>query len=191
MRSGVPRNRAVSMPTARPTPPGRHCRAWRAPGPIERAAYLAEAGRPLTARADEFAAAITREQGKLLPETRGEVVRARAVLDSTWGRHGCWAEWQSRRRTRGPWRTPSALTPLTAALLGEQCRRAQQSGVVHHDLGASGEHALQEGHAAVRDRSLVVGVLTAVDAHHDDGTAGPRVAAPVHCQRFGHARIHP
>ncbi|AJF70281.1 aldehyde dehydrogenase [Streptomyces vietnamensis] len=59
--------------------------AWRALGPIERAAYLAEAGRLLTARADEFAAAITREQGKLLSEARGEAVRARAVLDFTVG----------------------------------------------------------------------------------------------------------
>lgn len=36
-------------------------------------------------RAEEFAAVITREQGKLLTEARGEVARARAVLDFTAG----------------------------------------------------------------------------------------------------------
>ncbi|WP_030261309.1 aldehyde dehydrogenase family protein [Streptomyces violens] len=59
--------------------------AWRAMGPIRRAAILAEAGRLLTERAEEFAHAITREQGKLLREARGEVARSRAVLDFTVG----------------------------------------------------------------------------------------------------------
>ncbi|MDI3384995.1 aldehyde dehydrogenase family protein [Streptomyces sp. B-S-A8] len=59
--------------------------AWRALGPIKRAAHLTEAGRLLDARADEVAAAITREQGKLLAEARGEVRRALAVLEFTAG----------------------------------------------------------------------------------------------------------
>lgn len=59
--------------------------AWRELGPIRRAAVLTEAGRRLTDRAAEFARAITREQGKLLREARGEVARARAVLDFTAG----------------------------------------------------------------------------------------------------------
>lgn len=59
--------------------------AWRGLGPIKRAAVLAEAARILRGRAGEFAAAITREQGKLLSEARGEVSRALAVLDFTAG----------------------------------------------------------------------------------------------------------
>ncbi|MFG2887531.1 aldehyde dehydrogenase family protein [Streptomyces sp. NPDC048297] len=58
---------------------------WRAAGPIRRAEYLAAAGRILGERAEEFASAITREQGKLLTEARGEVARSRAVLDFTVG----------------------------------------------------------------------------------------------------------
>ncbi|GHB76395.1 aldehyde dehydrogenase [Streptomyces viridiviolaceus] len=58
---------------------------WRGLGPIERAAYLSRAGALLAERAEEFAAVITREQGKLLTEARGEVARARAVLDFTAG----------------------------------------------------------------------------------------------------------
>ncbi|MFH8570602.1 aldehyde dehydrogenase family protein [Streptomyces sp. NPDC017993] len=58
---------------------------WRALGPIRRAAYLTEIGRQLAERSEEFAASITREQGKLLSEARGEVARARAVLDFTAG----------------------------------------------------------------------------------------------------------
>ncbi|WP_455358877.1 aldehyde dehydrogenase family protein [Streptomyces sp. SYSU K21746] len=59
--------------------------AWRGLGPVKRAAYLVEASRILGARAEEIAAVITREQGKLLSEARGEVGRARAVLDFTAG----------------------------------------------------------------------------------------------------------
>ncbi|MCX5207018.1 aldehyde dehydrogenase family protein [Streptomyces sp. NBC_00237] len=59
--------------------------AWRGLGPIRRAAYLVEAGRILGERAEEVAAVITREQGKLLAEARGEVERARAVLEFTAG----------------------------------------------------------------------------------------------------------
>ncbi|MFB7217608.1 aldehyde dehydrogenase family protein [Streptomyces sp. NPDC056227] len=59
--------------------------SWRGRGPIERAAYLTAAGRILGERAAELAAVITREQGKLLSEARGEVNRARAVLEFTAG----------------------------------------------------------------------------------------------------------
>ncbi|MFI5804850.1 aldehyde dehydrogenase family protein [Streptomyces sp. NPDC051561] len=59
--------------------------AWRGLGPIKRAAYLTEAHRVLGERAEEVAAAITREQGKLLAEARGEVERARAILEFTAG----------------------------------------------------------------------------------------------------------
>ncbi|TGA87355.1 aldehyde dehydrogenase family protein [Streptomyces sp. MZ04] len=58
---------------------------WRELGPIKRAAVLTEAARILRERAPEFAAAITREQGKLLGEARGEVARSLAVLDFTAG----------------------------------------------------------------------------------------------------------
>ncbi|WP_406135217.1 aldehyde dehydrogenase family protein [Streptomyces sp. NBC_01089] len=58
---------------------------WRAQGPIVRAGYLTAASRILGERAAEVAAAITREQGKLLGEARGEVARARAVIDFTAG----------------------------------------------------------------------------------------------------------
>lgn len=59
--------------------------AWRGLGPIERAAYLARASLILGDRAEDVAAVITREQGKLLSEARGEVSRARAVVDFTAG----------------------------------------------------------------------------------------------------------
>ncbi|MDQ1012294.1 acyl-CoA reductase-like NAD-dependent aldehyde dehydrogenase [Streptomyces sp. V4I23] len=75
---GVDVDRAVDA--ARAALPG-----WRGLGPIKRAAYLARAGALLAERAEEFAAVITREQGKLLAEARGEVARARAVLDFTAG----------------------------------------------------------------------------------------------------------
>ncbi|MFJ8672039.1 aldehyde dehydrogenase family protein [Streptomyces sp. NPDC093589] len=75
---GVDTDRAVdAAATALP--------AWRARGPIERATYLTAISRQLAEREAEFAAAITREQGKLLSEARGEVARARAVLDFTAG----------------------------------------------------------------------------------------------------------
>ncbi|CAM5305310.1 aldehyde dehydrogenase [Streptomyces spiroverticillatus] len=59
--------------------------SWRGLGPIKRAVYLTEASRILGERAEEIAAVITREQGKLLGEARGEVERARAILDFTAG----------------------------------------------------------------------------------------------------------
>ena len=59
--------------------------AWRGLGPIKRAEYLRQAERILEGRAEEVAAAITREQGKLLKEARGEVTRALAILDFTAG----------------------------------------------------------------------------------------------------------
>ena len=59
--------------------------AWRAIGPIERATYLNRAGRLLAERADEFAVAITREQGKRTSEARGEVDRALAIAEFTAG----------------------------------------------------------------------------------------------------------
>ncbi|MFF2508131.1 aldehyde dehydrogenase family protein [Streptomyces sp. NPDC058067] len=58
---------------------------WRDLGPIKRAAYLTEALRILGERSEELAYAITREQGKLLKEARGEVQRACAVLEFTTG----------------------------------------------------------------------------------------------------------
>jgi acyl-CoA reductase-like NAD-dependent aldehyde dehydrogenase len=59
--------------------------AWRALGPIARAAYLRRAWQLLGERREEFATAITREQGKRTGEARGEVDRALAVLDFTAG----------------------------------------------------------------------------------------------------------
>ncbi|GAB3488919.1 aldehyde dehydrogenase family protein [Nocardiopsis coralliicola] len=59
--------------------------AWRAEGPIARARVLRRAEELLRARADEFAAAITAEQGKRTAEALGEVERALAVLDFTAG----------------------------------------------------------------------------------------------------------
>ncbi len=82
--------------------------AWRALGPIKRAVPLAEAGRLLAARAEEFAAAITREQGKLLGEARGEVARARAVLDFTVGQARLLGGVTAPPRTSGRSPTPSA-----------------------------------------------------------------------------------
>ncbi|MFF4825436.1 aldehyde dehydrogenase family protein [Streptomyces sp. NPDC001312] len=75
---GVDVDRAVDAATA--ALPG-----WRGLGPVRRAEFLARAGNLLTERAEEFAAVITREQGKLLAEARGEVTRARTVLDFTAG----------------------------------------------------------------------------------------------------------
>ncbi|MET9342028.1 aldehyde dehydrogenase family protein [Nonomuraea sp. NPDC003804] len=59
--------------------------AWKALGPIRRAEHLRAAERLLEDRAEDFAQAITREQGKLLKEARGEVRRALAILDFTAG----------------------------------------------------------------------------------------------------------
>ncbi|MFF9126272.1 aldehyde dehydrogenase family protein [Streptomyces sp. NPDC014889] len=68
-----------------PPPPTAALPGWRGLGPVRRAEFLARAGTLLTERGEEFAAVITREQGKLLAEARGEVARARAVLDFTAG----------------------------------------------------------------------------------------------------------
>jgi alpha-ketoglutaric semialdehyde dehydrogenase len=54
---------------------------WDAIGPIERAKVLTKANRLIEERIEEFAEAITREQGKRLPEARGEVTRGLAILD--------------------------------------------------------------------------------------------------------------
>ncbi len=59
--------------------------AWDRVGPIGRAEVLRRASRLIEERIDEFAAAITREQGKRLKEARGEVTRALAILDFTIG----------------------------------------------------------------------------------------------------------
>ncbi|MBB5076222.1 aldehyde dehydrogenase family protein [Nonomuraea endophytica] len=59
--------------------------AWKALGPIKRAEHLRAAERLIEERAEDFAQAITREQGKLLKEARGEVKRALAILDFTAG----------------------------------------------------------------------------------------------------------
>jgi len=59
--------------------------AWRDLGPIKRAEYLRSAERILENRAEELAEVISREQGKLLKESRGEVKRALAILDFTAG----------------------------------------------------------------------------------------------------------
>ncbi|WP_436499879.1 aldehyde dehydrogenase family protein [Actinokineospora sp. HUAS TT18] len=58
---------------------------WRERGPIKRAAVLTKAQAVLAGRADEVAAAITREQGKRLGEARGEVDRSLAILEFTAG----------------------------------------------------------------------------------------------------------
>ncbi|MGY1433629.1 aldehyde dehydrogenase family protein [Streptomyces reniochalinae] len=59
--------------------------AWDAKGPIERAKVLSAAARLIEERTEEFAQAITREQGKRLSESRGEVKRSLAILEFTLG----------------------------------------------------------------------------------------------------------
>ncbi|HEY6737837.1 MAG TPA: aldehyde dehydrogenase family protein [Actinopolymorphaceae bacterium] len=59
--------------------------AWGALGAIARAEILRRAGRLIEQRREEFAATITREQGKRLVEARGEVGRSLAILDFTVG----------------------------------------------------------------------------------------------------------
>ncbi|TCC01608.1 aldehyde dehydrogenase family protein [Kribbella soli] len=54
---------------------------WDAIGPIERAKVLTKAARLIEERIEDFAAAITREQGKRLGEARGEVTRGLAILE--------------------------------------------------------------------------------------------------------------
>ncbi|MFF8868383.1 aldehyde dehydrogenase family protein [Streptomyces sp. NPDC015139] len=58
---------------------------WQDIGPVERARYLRAAGRLLGERSERIAGAITREQGKLLDEARGEVAQAGAILEFTAG----------------------------------------------------------------------------------------------------------
>ncbi|GAA3470572.1 aldehyde dehydrogenase family protein [Nonomuraea roseola] len=58
---------------------------WDAIGPIERAKVLTVAARLIEQRGDTFAEAITREQGKRLSESKGEVSRSLAILDFTIG----------------------------------------------------------------------------------------------------------
>lgn len=58
---------------------------WKALGPIRRAEFLRTAERLIEERAEDFARAVSREQGKLLPEARGEVKRALAIIDFTAG----------------------------------------------------------------------------------------------------------
>ncbi|MFD1933348.1 aldehyde dehydrogenase family protein [Nonomuraea mangrovi] len=60
-------------------------REWDVIGPIERAKALTVAARLIGERRDEFAEAITREQGKRLSESKGEVSRSLAILDFTIG----------------------------------------------------------------------------------------------------------
>jgi alpha-ketoglutaric semialdehyde dehydrogenase len=59
--------------------------AWDAVGPVARAEVLSRARRLVEKRTDEFASAITREQGKRLSEAKGEVNRSLAILDFTIG----------------------------------------------------------------------------------------------------------
>lgn len=59
--------------------------AWDGIGYIERAKVLTRAARLIEERIDDFAEAITREQGKRLVEARGEVTRALTILDFTIG----------------------------------------------------------------------------------------------------------
>ncbi|WP_406002165.1 aldehyde dehydrogenase family protein [Streptomyces sp. NBC_00829] len=59
--------------------------AWDALGPIERAKVLTAAARLIEQRHDQFAEAITREQGKRLSEGQGEVSRSLAILHFTAG----------------------------------------------------------------------------------------------------------
>jgi alpha-ketoglutaric semialdehyde dehydrogenase len=54
---------------------------WKAVGPIARSRVVGAAGRIIAEREDEFAAAITREQGKLLRESVAEVHRACSILE--------------------------------------------------------------------------------------------------------------
>ncbi len=59
--------------------------AWRDLTPVARGELLQRAGEVIRERSEEFAAAITREQGKLLREARAEVSRALSILTFTAG----------------------------------------------------------------------------------------------------------
>jgi acyl-CoA reductase-like NAD-dependent aldehyde dehydrogenase len=65
----------------------RTLRAWDDRGPIARGELVRRAARTLEERADQLAATITREQGKLLREAEAEVERTIAVLEFAAG-HG-------------------------------------------------------------------------------------------------------
>jgi aldehyde dehydrogenase (NAD+) len=54
--------------------------AWGRMPPPTRGAILDQASRILEARTEEIARTLTREEGKILAESRGEVVRARDIL---------------------------------------------------------------------------------------------------------------
>lgn len=54
---------------------------WDEIGPIDRAGFLSRAAVVINDRAEQLAAAITREQGKRLSEARGEVNRALAIME--------------------------------------------------------------------------------------------------------------
>lgn len=79
--------------------------SWRELGPIKRGESLARAVALLRDRAGEFAAVITRENGKRLSEARGEVARSIAILEFTVG---------EARRMNGE--TTPAEDPRTLAL---------------------------------------------------------------------------
>jgi aldehyde dehydrogenase (NAD+) len=59
--------------------------AWQDLGPVRRGEVLERAGAIMRTRAEELAAAVTREQGKLLREARAEVSRALSILAFTAG----------------------------------------------------------------------------------------------------------
>src|SRR5687767_9284696 len=55
--------------------------AWSRTSPIKRGGYLNKAAQILAARRDEAATLLTREEGKILAESRGEVDRAIGLLE--------------------------------------------------------------------------------------------------------------
>lgn len=59
--------------------------AWRDLGPIKRGEHLKRAATLLAERADEITEVITRENGKRRDEAQGEVSRAGAILEFTYG----------------------------------------------------------------------------------------------------------
>ncbi|GAA2083212.1 aldehyde dehydrogenase family protein [Streptomyces albiaxialis] len=59
--------------------------SWRGQGPVRRAERLRALEQVIARRADDFAHAITREQGKLLREARAEVERSLSILRFTAG----------------------------------------------------------------------------------------------------------
>ncbi|MFS8612950.1 MAG: aldehyde dehydrogenase family protein, partial [Planifilum fulgidum] len=53
---------------------------WSGLSPVERGAYLQKAAEILEERLEDIAVTATREMGKILPETKGEVLRGAAIL---------------------------------------------------------------------------------------------------------------